>query len=398
MLRVVFHYLSKLLLMVINLSGDYTCREYCLWTLSGESQLQGEVIALIDGQVILHDQTGGIRKYNLLQLPAEAQSEVLTTIGWGRIWTDDTGKYRFAGRLAGVEGEVVLLEDLSGAIKRVAIARLSQADRGYVLDAAKKPSCCADCVKARNVSGLAKIFGVGTGEVCEVVSGDTLRLQLGTGQQLVQLYGIAAPKLDQDAGPQSRDYLAKLVLGKSLGYRVVGYAPGAVAVCQIRVEGKSVDLSTMMVQAGLAWYDWRQTDEPNLHRAQIDAKSCGVRIWSQAAQVAPWEWLQLDDIQREDFRRELAAKSLEKAARKVAVAKPIERKAAKVDRPVRLTSNRTSLNRYFFQARQAWGRYWLNTESGARHNPSCRHYGNTRYGCYCGPGIGWACGHCGGLP
>lgn len=40
--------------------------------------------------------------------------------------------------------------------------------------------------------------------------------------------------------------------------------------------------------------------------------------------------------------------------------------------------------------------YWLNTESGVRHNSGCRHYGKTESGRYCSGSEGKACGICGG--
>jgi hypothetical protein len=40
--------------------------------------------------------------------------------------------------------------------------------------------------------------------------------------------------------------------------------------------------------------------------------------------------------------------------------------------------------------------FWLNTETGVRHNSGCRYYQNTKEGRSCGPTEGRACGLCGG--
>ncbi len=40
--------------------------------------------------------------------------------------------------------------------------------------------------------------------------------------------------------------------------------------------------------------------------------------------------------------------------------------------------------------------YWLNSNSGERHNKSCRYFGNTVSGRYCGENEGRACSTCGG--
>ena len=41
-------------------------------------------------------------------------------------------------------------------------------------------------------------------------------------------------------------------------------------------------------------------------------------------------------------------------------------------------------------------KYWINTNSGVRHNRGCRWYGNTKKGYYTNDKVGRACGLCGG--
>lgn len=41
-------------------------------------------------------------------------------------------------------------------------------------------------------------------------------------------------------------------------------------------------------------------------------------------------------------------------------------------------------------------RFWLNTDSGIRHNAKCKHFGSTKIGRYCKPSEGKACKLCGG--
>lgn len=46
---------------------------------------------------------------------------------------------------------------------------------------------------------------------------------------------------------------------------------------------------------------------------------------------------------------------------------------------------------------EAGGKFWLNTSSGVRHNSTCKNFGKTKHGRYCGKDEGKACGICGGL-
>jgi len=44
----------------------------------------------------------------------------------------------------------------------------------------------------------------------------------------------------------------------------------------------------------------------------------------------------------------------------------------------------------------AEAKYWLNTDSGIRHNSKCKSFNNTKKGRFCGPSEGKACKNCGG--
>ncbi len=82
--------------------------------------------------------------------------------------------------------------------------------------------------------------------VGKVIDGDTLYV----GPTKIRLQGIAAPELDELLGPEARDFLAAIALGKRARCDLTGELSfdRQVAVC--RIDGR--DLGRLIVEAGLA--------------------------------------------------------------------------------------------------------------------------------------------------
>ena len=84
------------------------------------------------------------------------------------------------------------------------------------------------------------------GVVSRVLDGDTLFV----GSTNIRLQGIAAPELDEPFGPEARDFLIAIALGKRARCDLAGERSfdRQVAVC--RIDGQ--DLGRLVVEAGLA--------------------------------------------------------------------------------------------------------------------------------------------------
>ena len=84
------------------------------------------------------------------------------------------------------------------------------------------------------------------GVVSRVLDGDTLYV----GAVNIRLQGIAAPELDEPFGPEARDFLTAVALGKRARCDLTGERSfdRQVAVC--RIDGQ--DLGRLMIEAGLA--------------------------------------------------------------------------------------------------------------------------------------------------
>lgn len=125
-----------------------------------------------------------------------------------------------------------------------------------------------------------------TGAVTRVHDGDTLTVD----GRRVRLFGIDAPELDQPGGAASREYLARLVQGRSV--EVVEKdidAYGRVVGVVLAHDGREVN--AMMVRAGHAWvYRTYCRDCAELKRDEALARREGLGLWGEPRPVPPWKW------------------------------------------------------------------------------------------------------------
>jgi len=101
-------------------------------------------------------------------------------------------------------------------------------------------------VIALGIFQASRAGGQVEGVISRVLDGDTLFV----GAVNIRLQGIAAPELDEPFGPEARDFLIAIALGKRARCDLAGERSfdRQVAVC--RVDGQ--DLGRLMIEAGLA--------------------------------------------------------------------------------------------------------------------------------------------------
>lgn len=126
--------------------------------------------------------------------------------------------------------------------------------------------------------------------------------------------------------------------------------------CLVFVDWRQLPSLTDAIQAaGWAWHYKKYSDDPKLAALQIEAREAALGLWSHQNAIAPWEF------------REISSRP------------PPDK--SKTGSPLATGGGKT---------------HWLNTSGNVRHNSSCRWYGATKRGRYCGATEGRACGICGG--
>lgn len=185
------------------------------------------------------------------------------------------------------------------------------------------------------------------GKVVGVTDGDTVTVLVDGAPIKVRLEGIDAPESTQSYGTKAKQALSQIVFGKAVTLRKTGTDKYGRTLGVVIVEG--VDANAKMIDDGWAWHFKKYNDEERLAKLETAARNAKRGLWADANPLAPW-----------DFRA--------------------RQKAPKV---AQTSEGSKAL-------------YWLNTESGVRHNERCEHLKNTKKGRLCGPTEGKACGICGG--
>lgn len=147
----------------------------------------------------------------------------------------------------------------------------------------------------------------------------------------------------------------RLVFGKEVSLKVTGADRYERTLGIVHVGGVNANLE--LVRQGLAWHYMKYSDDRELAQAELDARAARVGLWRGFDPMPPWEY-----------------RALKRGPQAV-----IGPTSATVDpQPSSATA------------------FWLKTSSNVRHISSCRWFGKTKRGRYCGPGDGKACGECGG--
>ena len=115
-----------------------------------------------------------------------------------------------------------------------------------------------------------------------------------TGNELrVRLYAIDAPEMDQEYGREARDYLGRLVRGRSdlmLEPVDTDRYGRLVGVLYYRDVGRRDSVNRLIVRQGLGrWYSRYGGSGLGLERAEEEARRGRRGIWDSTAPVAPWD-------------------------------------------------------------------------------------------------------------
>lgn len=202
-----------------------------------------------------------------------------------------------------------------------------------------------------------------SGRVVGVHDGDSVTLLDSSNRQYkIRLEAIDAPELGQEYGKNAKKGLSDLVFGRNATVQVTGLDRYERTLGFVRVDG--VNVNHAMILKGLAWHYKEYSKDPELARAEVDARARKAGLWHDWKPMAPWDW-------RARQRRNAAAKK------------------ATESRAVMPLSSGTSKEK-------PGAMFWLNTSSNKRHNRSCRYFGDSKGGRYCSGDEGKACGICGG--
>lgn len=196
--------------------------------------------------------------------------------------------------------------------------------------------------------------------VIGVIDGDTLTVLVGNGQIKVRLNGIDAPEIGQPWGRNSKRRLSDFAYGKECTLDGSTKDRYGRTLADVIVDGRSANL--ILVSEGLAWHYKKYNKDTDLADAETKARKEQIGLWSDKRQTPPWDW----------------------------------RKMSSGDRTIAVSGRAQSVTLPSRAPPAVTNTHWLNSNSGVRHNSSCRWYGSTKSGHACSGTAGRACGKCGG--
>lgn len=190
-----------------------------------------------------------------------------------------------------------------------------------------------------------------TGKCIAVSDGDTATIQTKEGERIiVRFQGIDAPENGQEYGPESREKLTGLILGKKVKVAVIGKDHYKRTLGHVYLGKRRI--CTEMVAGGYAWhYERYAPDDGELAKAQRQARAARNGLWKHKSPLPPWEW---------------------RKAKREASGGKAERRSTPAD-----------------------GKYWV-SKAGKIHNKSCEAYGISQSGTYTNNPQGVNCKACGG--
>ena len=130
-----------------------------------------------------------------------------------------------------------------------------------------------------------------TGQVVQVVDGDTVRVRLTGGEQVVRLGNIDAPELSQEGGAASQRALARsLPEGSQITIVSTGNDRYRRIIGEIyRPDG--ADVNVLQVRNGQAWVYSKYCRDPAFwDPLQRKARTEHLGLWQGKSPMAPWEY------------------------------------------------------------------------------------------------------------
>jgi endonuclease YncB( thermonuclease family) len=129
-----------------------------------------------------------------------------------------------------------------------------------------------------------------TGEVTDIIDGDTITM-VHSGKPIgIRLFGVDTPEPGQDYGGRASEFTHALALNETVVLEIMGEDDYGRLVAEVKFkDGRS--LNAELLRAGLAWwYEKYAHDRKDFEALQKTAKESQIGLWNDEAPVPPWEY------------------------------------------------------------------------------------------------------------
>jgi micrococcal nuclease len=128
-----------------------------------------------------------------------------------------------------------------------------------------------------------------TGKVVSVSDGDTITiLDASKKQYKIRFEHIDAPEKKQPFGEKSKQFVSKLIFGKTVKVKTSIKGRYGRYIGSIYLDEVNINLE--VVKAGLAWHYKRYSKDKTFAAAESLARKKKAGLWIDANPIAPWEF------------------------------------------------------------------------------------------------------------
>ena len=135
------------------------------------------------------------------------------------------------------------------------------------------------------------------GKVVSIADGDTITiLDAEKVQHKIRLDGIDAPEKGQAFGTKSREALGRKVHERDVRIEWEKRDRYQRIIGKVYVDSRLINRE--MVSEGMAWRYVKYSKDPELIRAETEAREAKRGLWADKSPVAPWEWRKTEKERR----------------------------------------------------------------------------------------------------
>ncbi len=137
------------------------------------------------------------------------------------------------------------------------------------------------------LSLVSLVYGV-EGVVIRVSDGDTITIKTDEGTTKVRLDGIDAPEAKQANGQDSKRYLSKRILNKSVEVKGSSRDKYGRLLGTVYLGNENINLT--MLAKGWAWHYKQFSTRKDYADAESAARTAKVGLWSNPDALEPWKF------------------------------------------------------------------------------------------------------------
>ena len=134
------------------------------------------------------------------------------------------------------------------------------------------------------------LAGIVTGNVTDVLDGDTIKVLHNTYPERIRLSGIDCPEKGQAYGNRAKQALSSLVIGRDVTLQTHGQDKYGRTLADVLLRD-GMNVNHELVEEGWCW--WYRKYAPGdleLQKLEKDARDAKKGLWADPKPVPPWEW------------------------------------------------------------------------------------------------------------